>query len=182
MKKVFAVFALLACVCTANLFAQEIKAGSVKAPGKGKVVIVVRASFKNAPDLDSYKTILKYSDKVKAKDTYYNIDGTNQHAVMEAPLFFTAKVEKDGTVNLGYFKFMLCGNYYDAFTLPLGVTVHVPEGASYVYIGNFNYDVDYALRVKGFAHYDEFDKAQKWINTAVGTNCDLVRAEIEFKQ
>jgi len=60
------------------------------------------------------------------------------------------------------------------------VKIVIPEGAQFVYIGNFEYDLDYALRIKGFQHYDEYEKAKKWINRAVGKDVTLVRGELNF--
>lgn len=184
MKKLLAVFTLLVCSLSFSVFAADVKAGSVKAPGKGKVVIVGRPSFKTPVNYDEYATILGISEKQKSKGIKYSVgnyeDGFIAMYDMEEPFYYTAKVEKDGTVTLPYFQVCLYQNTYMFFRLPLQVKIRIPEGSSYVYVGNFEYDLDYALQVKGFKHYDEFDKAEEWINRATGKECDLWRGELEF--
>lgn len=54
------------------------------------------------------------------------------------------------------------------------------EMAKSGYIGTFEYDLDYALRVIGFNHYDEYSTAQKELNEALGYNATLYRAELNF--
>ena len=58
----------------------------------------------------------------------------------------------------------------------------LPEDVKYVYIGNFEYDLDYALRVVEFNHYDEYSLAQKELNRAMGKEVDLVRGRISFPE
>jgi len=63
-----------------------------------------------------------------------------------------------------------------------GNTVYMPGGTSF-YVSHalkrFD-DLDYALRIKGVQHYDEYEKAKKWINRAVGKDVTLVRGELNF--
>lgn len=72
-------------------------------------------------------------------------------------------------------------NPWYKFEIPVNVTITIPEDAKYVYIGNFEYDLDYALRVVGFKHYDEYSEAQKELNEALGSNATLYKAELKFK-
>ncbi|MCR5284705.1 MAG: hypothetical protein K6D95_03825 [Treponema sp.] len=182
MKKNFVLFGLLAFVLSAQLFAADVKAGSVKAPGKGKVILVGRVSLKKDFDFKARALALGYGEKAASTPVKYCIGdasvGTQSYELSE-PFYYTVKVEKDGTVKLPYFHVVVAG--YEYFRLPCAAKVTVPEGSSYVYVGNFEYDLDYALRVAGFKHYDEFDKAEEWINTATGKECNLIRAEFEFE-
>ena len=146
-------------LAAAAVFAADVKEKSVKIPGGNKVVLVGRISFKTPIDIgESLKPVWEF----------------------EEPFYYTAKINADGTVTLDYARCRLFGVYQCFFDVPLFVKVAVPEGAQFVYIGNFEYDLDYALRIKGLQHYDEYEKAKKWINRAVGKEVKLVRGELNF--
>ncbi len=186
MKKSFVLFGLLALMLSSNLYAKDLKEGSVKAPGKGKVVLVGRLSLKKEIDFKSYLLAIGYSEKnAEANPTYCigqpSIGIGNTAFDLSEPFYYTASVEKDGSVIIPYFHIFVAGSAYDFFRLPCGVKVNVPEGASYVYVGNFQYDLDYAFRPVSFKHLDEFDSAEKALNRATGKTCDLVRGEVEIK-
>ena len=96
--------------------------------------------------------------------------------------FFTIVKNKDGKYTIPYFTGMILPyiNSWFQFALPADVTITILEDAKYVYIGTFEYDLDYALRVIGFNHYDEYSTAQKELNEALGYNATLYRAELNF--
>ena len=164
---------------TTTLFAADVKEKSVKIPGGNKVVIVGRISFKTPIDIEGRRKGL-YAEENKNPSTYSMGETLKPVWEFEEPFYYTAKISDDGTVTLEYARCRLFGVYQDFFDVPLLVKIVIPEGAQFVYIGNFEYDLDYALRIKGVQHYDEYEKAKKWINRAVGKDVTLVRGELNF--
>lgn len=178
---------IAALLCFAAVYADDIEAGSIKEPGKNKVVLIGRVSFKTPIDIEARRATMGGDIKAirignKEKKNLYTIKdaGLLQAWELEEPFYYTEKVEKDGTVTIRYSRCTLFGNPYVYFDLPMGVKVAIPEEAKYVYVGNFEYDLDYALRIVGFNHIDEFDLAQKQINRATGKDVELVRGELTF--
>lgn len=173
--------------CFTAIYADDVEAGSVKEPGKNKVVLVGRVSFKTPIDIEARREALGKADGAMIKigyKGYKNIYGFNESGSqtweLEEPFYSTMKLEKDETVSINSVSCILFGNPYASFTLPMGVKIAIPEGAKYVYVGDFEYDLDYALRVVGFKHIDEYDAARKQINRAVGKEVELVRGELTF--
>ena len=146
---------------------------------KRQVVIVGRISFKTPIDIEGRKEGLSISKDPKPS-TYSMGESFSPKWEFEEPFYYTAKIGADGTVTLDYARCRLFSVYQDFFDVPLLVKIAIPEGAQFVYIGNFEYDLDYALRIKGFQHYDEYEKAKKWINRAVGKDVTLMRGELNF--
>lgn len=194
LKNKFIISVLCACAfLTTAAVAEDVKAGSVKVPSGNKVVLVGRISFKTPINYDARKAALEEessgsiiigTDKTKH---YYSIGETSLTNLsqweLEEPFYFTAKPGKDGTVTLDFARCYLFGYVYNFFDLPLEVKVAIPEGAKFVYVGDFQYDLDYALRIVGTKHLDEFDAAKKQIKRATGKDVEIVRGEIsEIKE
>lgn len=164
-------------------YAKDVKEGSVKKPGRNKVVLVGRVSYKTPLDFSDYaKSFDSAYDRknVKSKPHVYCINDTKETWEIEEPFYYTTKVMINGKASIEYSSTSIFGNPIAYFELPMKVRVKVPKDAKFVYIGNFQYELDYALRVVGFNHYDEFDKAQEQINRATGKEVELVRGELEF--
>lgn len=187
-KIVLSIIATL--VCFSEIYAIDVIAGSVKEPGRNKVVLVGRVSFKTPIDIEARREgLLKDRKSVllwrKEMEHFYYIpdfSGKNGDGIwgLEEPFYCTAKVEKDGTVSINYTTCVLFSITEAYFYLPMNVKVAIPEGAKYVYVGNFEYDLDYALRVVDVNHYDEYDLAQQQINRATGKDVELVRGELIY--
>ena len=172
---------LISVLCACSLlstaaFAEDVKAGSVKVPSGNKVVLVGRISFKTPINYEARQaaladksdgSIIIGTDKTKH---YYSIGEASLTNLseweLEEPFYFTAKPDKNGTVTLDFARCFLFGYVYNFFDLPLEVKVTIPEGAQFVYVGDFQYDLDYALRIVGTKHLDEFDAAKKQIKRA----------------
>lgn len=185
-SKFIAVLFCLSAFFSAAYAGEDVKAGSVKEPSGKNVILVGRITFKTPIDLEARKNAF-----INYKPTYMPGISETRHFFsigeitigtklwdLEQPFYYTAKVGKDGTARIEFARCCLWGNMYHYFDLPIYVKVAVPEGAKYVYVGNFQYDLDYALRIQGFKHLDEFDDAKKWINRATGKEVELVRGEL----
>jgi len=180
---------LLVCLSAAS--AADIKEGSIKTPSGNKVILVGKISFKEPIDLAARKNALSEplknvinigADKDK---NYYTIGEPSFADIGEIwelgeSFYYTAKPDKNGIVTIDSFHCSLFGSPWNYFILPAQVKIVIPEGAKFVYVGDFQYDLDYALRVTGLKHFDEFDDAQKLINRATGKNVDLMRGELNF--
>ena len=185
------IICLLMFVCLFSfLNGETIKDGSLKAPGSKKVILVGKVSLKNPIDLEARREAFKTQSILQIMSTPDNFYVVNDKFLsMEnwadygETFFFETKLEKDNTFNLEYFTGAIFArtNGYFQFLIPASVTVHVPEDAKYVYIGNFEYELDHALRVVGFNHYDEYSKAQEEVNRATGKTVELVRAGLSFE-
>lgn len=178
---------IVALLCITAVYADDVKEGSVKEPGKNKVVLVGRVSFKTPIDIEARRE--EYGKGMegikigyKGDKHIYNIKeaGFFKSWELEEPFYYTEKIEKDSTITMTEVRCVLFGNPYAFFYLPMNVKIAIPEGAKYVYVGDFEYDLDYALRVVGFKHIDEYDAARKQINRAVGKEVELVRGELTF--
>ena len=120
----------------------------------------------------------------KGQDCFYRINdkkAENEPDFGET-FFLVVKKDKSGTY---YIKNVIGSiwatlNPWYKFALPANVKITIPEDAQYVYIGNFQYELDYALRTVGFKHIDEYSQAQKELNLATGKKSELYRAEIQF--
>ncbi len=178
-------------LCAAVVSADDVKAGSIKVPGGNKVILVGRISFKSPIDVDARKDTFTAMRKntinigVSKDKNCYSIGEPSLGSLGEIwelgeTFYYTAKPEKDGTVTLDTARGFLFGLTYNYFILPMQAKIVIPEGAKFVYVGDFQYDLDYALRVTGFKHFDEFDDAQKLINRATGKEVELVRGELNF--
>lgn len=65
------------------------------------------------------------------------------------------------------------------FFLPLDIKIKIPQDTQYVYLGTFEYTLDYELMPTNIKSYDEFDQAKKQIKRATGKDVDLIRVELE---
>ena len=190
VSKKFIICSLMFVCLFSFLNGETIKDGSLKAPGSKKVILVGKVSLKNPIDLEARREAFKTQSILQIMSTPDNFYVVNDKFLsMEnwadygETFFFETKLEKDNTFNLEYFTGAIFArtNGYFQFLIPASVTVHVPEDAKYVYIGNFEYELDYALRVVGFNHYDEYSKAQEEVNRATGKTVELVRAGLSFE-
>lgn len=187
-KYICAILGLLALGCSL-VCAVEIEEGTLKKPGRNKVVLVGKVSLKNPIDYAAREPAFKamkidWLFPPKNRDFYYTVKGFDfeNNPDFGQTFFAEAKVQKDGTVRIEEFMAWIFGHTNDNFwfRLPAMVDITVPEGAQYVYVGNFQYDLDYALRSIDLQHLDEFSSAQEELNRALGEKGDLYRGELKF--
>lgn len=186
-KKFFSLFICLICTISfAN--AEKIEAGSLKEPNDKKIVLIGKVSVKKPIDIEARREAfseMKIKQKDKSKDdTFYFIGEKTypENAPAFGETFFAIIKYKDGKYTIPYFTGTILPhiNEWFRFALPANVTVIIPEDAKYVYIGNFEYELDYALRVIGFKHYDEYTSAQKELDKALDSKATMYRAELKF--
>lgn len=188
-KKVLCLIISLFCVVS-FASAEKIQDGALKEPNDKRIVLVAKVSMKTPINVEARREAFLERKawqigKISKDDTTYYIEG--DISIENAPAFgetlFAVLKNKSDKYTLKNFTAVLFPsvNYTEfSFALPANVTITIPEGAKYVYIGNFEYDLDYALRVVGFNHYDEYTTAQEELNKALGKKVDLYRAEISF--
>ena len=68
------------------------------------------------------------------------------------------------------------------FTLPINADVIIPEGAKYVYVGTFEYELDYALRPISVRIIDEYDEALEQFQKDYKTSEVFVRGQLSVKE
>lgn len=163
-----------------------------------RVVIVTRVSVtppvndaffsqyrtKKAPFVNRFRATRKH---VNSDKTYVYLDtsaklGLQYDGVPLNDEIFIAKVldiPKNRIVNMPYF---LCyaGNV-DAFPfyLNLSVQIVIPEGAKFVYLGSFMYDLDPKTFSSGeFELVDEYDAACAFVAEEFGDDAKLVRVPL----
>lgn len=187
-KKILSLFICLICF-TSFISAEKIEAGSLKEPNDKRVVLVGKVSVKNPINIEARREAFNEQSAIqidKFKDETFYLLGENVYSENRPAFgdtFFSIVKNKEGQYTIPYFTGIILPhvNSWFRFALPVNVTITIPEDAKYVYIGNFEYDLDYALRVVGFKHYDEYSEAQKELNEALGSKATLYRAELKFK-
>jgi len=188
------IIALLLLCSITTLSAQEIKPKSVKEPGRNKVVLVGRVVYKNPIDHENRKpSDPKWQKRFNKAPTFSKADTfsikfgktyssrTMNNSKIGEPFFIAVPKDTDTQkVELYGFEVFMFSNYQYFFHCPVNSSIAVPEGIKYIYVGTFEYDFDYALRVKSVNHYDEYDQACEWIKIATGRDdVELIRAELE---
>lgn len=161
-----------------------------KAPKKGHVLVVGSVSYKKPIDIKAREEAFAEKKLLKIGKTYdfsMTPDFSNKlfdtvAEGYEGYFYQEMKLPKDGKLYLNHITVTLFGNVnpWFQFRLPGGVSIAVPEDAEYVYIGNFEYELDYALRTVGFRHLDDFDATKKHLSREIGTEIDLYRAALDF--
>lgn len=184
-KIIIAASLILACG-TLSLFAKDDKPAAM--PKRNEVVIISRAVVSSTIDLDSRKQgfgIKEGSDNdIKEIPMHLEISGSGFSTTMHRadnigkPTFSVAKVDpKTGKIRIKSFKCFMFGKY--PFYLPVVADVVVPEGEQFVYIGSFEYKLDYALRITNARRFDEYNEAVKWAKEKFAKdNIEVIRGEL----
>ncbi len=187
---------------TAFLFVMILCAGSVFASDGTKpfvpkyntrVLVVGQIKYKTPIDLEARKEGFAGKKKIQEdlfKDNWCQPNFSEKKLdIIELPYmegyFYTDLMPSKGRLlHLNYFTagiFKKINRWYQ-FQLPCKATIKVPEDAVYLYIGTFEYDLDYALRVVGFRHLDDYDNAKKELCSQLGQDVELYRGEITFEK
>lgn len=196
-KRIEVVFAIL-LFAVAGVFAETDY--KIKAPKNGNVLVVGRVTTKKPIDIAGREPVFKKRSHVLKPEDYLDSDiirfrvqndfqlvpeFAEPHSKKEFSLedgYFFTEIRPDGTGHLLLKDFDVClfakTNQYFRFALPGGFKIAVPGEAEYVYIGTFEYDLDYALRTVGFKHIDDYDSAKEIVEKALGEEIELYRGEV----
>jgi hypothetical protein len=182
-KIILILFVLLSCLSA--VFAQEVVPKSEKVPKVAdRVILVGRVVYKTPVDREARIPEVKedYQDfsSEDSVELRYGEQSYSNRYIIGKPFFFEVRRDyQKKQVPLYYFNAFLFDRNDYRFILPLFVNVVVPDGVKFAYIGTFEYDLDYALNVKGIKRYDEYDLACEWLKVATGNeNVELIRCEL----
>lgn len=149
------------------------------------VMLIGKVNINNPERLQLRKNIMpgvfkeiepSYSVELKEKSMYNNI--TN---CWDLGGYCFYKVKKNKRLIISDFQGSLSKRHnYCFFYLPVNCKIVAPEGAQYIYIGTWDYELDDALRVVNFHHLDDYSEAKKIVEEKFGKNAELVRGEIIF--
>ncbi len=185
---------------TAFLFVMILSVSSVFAadptkptePKKGRILVVGQLKYTKPIDLAAREEGFKEKKILKVgtvPDTWFKPDFSEKvfdalFPYMEGYFYTELKPTKTGTVHLNSFTAGIFGNvnYWYQYVLPGGVTINVPDDAVYLYVGTFEYELDYALRVVGFRHLDDYDRAKKDLCRELGKDVELYRGALTFDE
>ena len=189
-NKIKALLALL-FICMGTAFADE--GAKPVEPKKGRILVVGRLEYAKPIDIAAREEGFKSKGKAlqigKVPDFWFQPDFNEKimdsiTQSLDGYFYAELKPSKNGTVYLKDFSVGIFGktNWYYQFKLPGGVLINVPDDAVYLYVGTFEYDLDYALRTVGFRHIDDYDRAKKDLCRDLGKNVDLYRGELKFTE
>ena len=188
-KNKVATFIILSLLALTSAAAEGYKP---KAPKKGNVLVMGKLAYKKPIDIAGREEAFRkfgFGGKTdgEAKDFSIIPDFSNKlfdnvSNELEGYFYQEIKVPKDGKLHLNSIQVNLFthSSKWFAFKLPVDVTINVPDDAVYVYIGTFQYDLDYALRIKGFLHLDEYEQAKKTLSRELGFTPEFYRAALVF--
>jgi len=189
LKNKFKAVAVIALMVITSVFAEDVY--KVKEPKRGHVLVIGKVTYKKPINLEArennfreYKGSLYSFGKIKDFSLSSNINNTDGAITDSIDGYFyqEIKVPKDGKLHLNHITVSMFrkSNSWFQFNLPADATINVPDDAVYVYIGTFEYDLDYALRTVGFRHLDEYEEAEKNLSRDLGKKIELYRAAISF--
>jgi len=189
-KRIF--IALLLCTCIFYSFAQT---KYVKPRSKKEVVIITRIDtnanlhedfFLKYYDITSYYLKGKRPKKEDMlKTSVFFPLKTFERAQSIAPLqedkfsAILSKVPKDRILTFSHTEIHPVGNELLRIYLPFNFEVVIPEGARYVYMGSFNYELEgIQYKVKNVTSFDEFEKAEAFVKENFEENAELLRVPV----
>ncbi len=198
MKKLITVILFL--ITVSALYAVEPSPVKTPKPNNNEVILIGNLKFKNDLPLESYrKAFVPGSSMDSLYNIYFLSDLDNPFSKKFAPdysmnllvkrwdfghqFYWDGKLES-GKTKLTYFIIGLFLNRIDyaMFTLPINADVIIPEGAKYVYVGTFEYELDYALRPISVRIIDEYDEALELFQKEYKTSEVLVRGQLSVKE
>lgn len=187
-------------LCTVSLFSQEERIPTFSKPGKNEVILVGKIKFKNKLPIENYKRLYELeesSDEIRSIYCIFeNVDPLSEMSYdlylfkkslknwdLDQEFYWDTKV-KDGFARLGSFEVTLFYDIYDMsnFFLYSNAKVVVPEGVKYLYVGTFEYELDFALRPVGLEIIDEYDAAVEEFHKYYDKNLTLVRGRLIFEK
>ena len=201
MKKVLLV--LLIIFSFTSVFAQTTRVPRHPEPKSSKEVIIVgKIQFSSSFDksIEGYRKLFypRSKDINEFNNIYFVLDDDMDSEIVgmwgmnlgyknwdiNQTFYFDNKPGKTKTVNIQRIRTTLFANrsYYYYFDLPLNIAITCPPGAQYIYIGTFEYDVDYSLRPTNLRHIDEYEKTKEEMEALYGKEINLVRGDFYFRQ
>lgn len=198
MKKVL--LALLLLFSFTSLFAKSNRKPAHDNPGKNEVIIVGKIKLSSSFDknLEGYRHL--FFPKSQSADDFNNIyfvidDGMESSNFglwgmrggyknwdLNQTFYFDNKPGKSRKVNIKNIRVSLFADkdscYY--FDLPLNISVTCPSDEKFIYVGTFEYDVDYALNATEIRHIDEFEATKKEIESLYGKPINLVKGDFSL--
>ena len=179
-KFTFILFLLL----TATLFAYPIRKPDYSKPNKKEVILIGKIQFKDnlLPQVQGYHKMLYPEENL---DDFYHI-----YYIMDTEMnrgyknwdigqtfYFDNKPNANRIVSLEGVHVALFANEEDDyfFRIPLNIDVKCPPDSQYIYVGTYEYDMDYAFRIKSITFIDEFDTACEEVKKIYGNSAELVR-------
>lgn len=181
---------LLMILCSGSLYAA--KAKNHAEPKRGKILVIGKIAYSQPIDTAAREEAFTAGTKWqpgKEKDFWHKANfkessNTETTEGLDGYFYAELKPSKDGTVHLNSFSVAMFSsvNWYNQFNLPGEVTINVPDDAVYLYIGTFEYELDYALRTVGFRHLDEYERAQKDLSREIGKEIELYRGVLTFDE
>jgi hypothetical protein len=206
MKKnrIAAAFAILSCLCLADLAAADKLA---KKPRASEVVIVAR--FELSPALDrnffSAYTVIKtpyvemgskpkkgaeapadtlalYTKNPSNKDKSAIVypDAVNDFGVLGETSYAKLPIPKSREIVLNYVRVYIVNNPLLFLDLPIQRKIVVPEGVNYVYLGTFTYQIENEyFDIKDISLSDEFDGAKDYVAKTFGAGAELSRVNLQ---
>lgn len=191
---------ILCLITVSALYAVDPSPVKTPKPKDNEVILIGNLKFKNDLPLESYRKALVPGSSM---DSLYNIyflsDLDDPFSKKFAPeysmnllikrwdlghqFYWNGKLES-GRARLTYFIIGLFLNRIDdaMFMLPINAEIIVPEGAKYVYVGTFEYELDYALRPMSVRIIDEYDEALELFQKEYKTSEVLVRGQLSVKE
>lgn len=180
-------------ICTVLSFAKE----KYPKPKPNEVVIITRFSsdanfneefFLKYYDISGHILKLKTPKDESEKLTHASLAYTTKFEriyesliPLQDDMFFTLRlgIPKDRVFVLSEAEIYPAGIYYFRILLPFNFEITIPEGANYVYLGSFDYELeDIHYNVKSVTVIDEYEKAQAFVKEKYGEDAELVRIPI----
>lgn len=181
---------LLMILSVGSVYAAKNKGRSE--PKRGKILVVGKVTYAQPIDIDAREEGFTAGSKWQPgkefdfwhKANFKESSSTETSDGLDGYFYAELKPSKDGTIHLDSFSIGMFTSvgYYNQFMLPGGVTINVPDDAIYLYIGTFEYELDYALRTVGFRHLDDYERAQKDLSREMGKDVELYRGVITFDE
>ncbi len=190
MKNKITAFLFVMILCAGSAFAAD--ASKPTEPKKGRILVVGQLKYAKPIDLAAREEAFKEKKILQVgsiADCWFQPDFSEKvfdatTPYMDGYFFCELKPTKAGTVHLNQFTASIFGkvNNWFQYVLPGGVTITVPDDAVYLYVGTFEYELDYALRTVGFRHLDDYDRAKKDLSRELGKDVELYRGVITFDE
>ncbi len=198
MKRLITI--ILCLITVSALYAYDPSPYKTPKPKDGEVVLIGNLKFKNELPLEGYRKAFCPGIPMKKLSSVYFVSGVDnpfdskyagsytfsslsKRFYLGHQFYCDEKLES-GRAKLTYFIIGLFLNQVSSamFTLPINAEVIIPEGAKYVYVGTFEYELDYALRPISVRIIDEYDEALKQFQKDYKTSEVFVRGQLSVKE
>ncbi len=181
-SKICVAVAILAILAVTTITAQA----KTKAPGKNQVLLVGRCTIGSTLDDAFYARYFSYDKNPPPKHQISQIKKIpiSKTETYDEPIgtlgdlyYMLMDVPSDGVIRLPGLKLYLFGNERASLFLPMPVSIKVPEGSKYLYLGTFTYAfADEYFMIKDISRSDEFDEASVAVKKLYGEKTELSRA------